>query len=143
MAPEDQPSSNLETASQQQHQEATTTTTHDEANNPPSTTNNNDAGPDASQYTVATAVAPPTDPSPQCRGAIVTCRPTSQRDFPNLKVKVQKVTEGSYLVPLCRQPPLPCLNPGNSASHHPRLVLVSPNTGHTPPLTLASNNCSQ
>ena len=145
VAPEDQASSNLETASQQQQEAATTT--HDEANNPLSTTNNNEAGPHASQYTVATAVAPPTDPSSDRRsGPIVTRRPTSQRDFPNLKVKVQKVTEGSYLVRLWRlwrQPPLPCLNPGNSASQHPRLVIVSPNPSTTSPLTLASNHCSQ
>ena len=106
------------------------------------------------EYTVPTAVAPsastqepttaPTtnDPSPTPIQAPTATKPSPT--YAHLTGRVKNVKEGAYLLPLRRQPPFACANPGNSAMLHPPLIVVSPTATTTrSKLTLASNNCSQ
>ena len=134
------------------HINVPTTTTNNNNNNPTSTNDpNNDL---VTAYTVATAVAPPSEPSADSN-TTSTARPSvpllqgrargtqAQAQYPNLKVKVKAISEGTYLVPLRRHPPLPCLNPGQSTKLHPPLVIVAPSAEKPQALSLVSNHCLQ
>ena len=118
-----------------------------------------------SQYTTATAIVQSDEASPQSADPSTANPPPADTDpnapaptfqltrhgavhqriqaFPNLKLKVKKVTEGAFLLHLRRHPPLPCANPGDAPTRNAPLIIVSPTADPKQPLTLTSNFCSQ
>ena len=154
----------VETPNQQQETNNINPTTSNNNNSDPTATNNYNDNDDhtttnnnheiASEYTVPTAVAPPAESplnnnqpptgtsAPLLQGRVRRPQP-QQAKYPNLKVPVKQIVEGTYLLPLRRQPPLHCQNPGQSSKLHPPLVIVAPEAENPQALSLSSNHCSQ
>ena len=64
-----------------------------------------------------------------------------QVQYPNLKVQIKKIQDGSFLFPLRRQPSLKCNNPGDSTKNHPPMIVVATSPDKRCNLSLVANYC--
>ena len=108
---------------------------------PPTTTTNVASVPERTT-TAAAAPSNPTNTTASTTSATSTTRGDPVRP-PMANVRVRKIDEGCFLIPLRKAPPLQCRRPGPSVNHPPLVVVTQKHTGSKKTLPLASNNGAQ